>query len=90
MIKTLAMEERTNLRNSAIKDMEAGVIVPLIDASYCSYGLCIGDFRDNGMSAKNVWRTGMNWTWNGPGTICLSGEILKPGQQSQDIDMDWS
>lgn len=90
MIKTLTMEERVNLRNSAIKDMEAGVIVPLVDASYYAYGLCIGDFCDNGMSTKNTWRTRMNWTWNGPGVINLQGEILKPGQESQEIDMDWS
>lgn len=86
----LTLEQRVNLRNSAIKDMEAGVIVPLVDASYYAYGLCIGDFRDNGMAVKNTWRTGMNWTWKGPGSICLDGEVLKPGQESQEIDMDWS
>lgn len=86
----LTLEERRSLMASAIKDLEAGIMVPLIDASYCAYGLCIGDFRENGMAVKNVWRTGMNWTWNGPGTIVLNGKVLQPGQDSVEIDMDWS
>lgn len=90
MIKLLTTDERDNLMKDTIDRLNAGKIVDLIDASWCAYALCIGDFRYNGMAEKNIWRTGMNWTWNGPGTICLSGEILKPGQQSQDIDMDWS
>lgn len=90
MIKHLTKEERQNLIEAAINQMNAGEIVDLIDASGCAYALCIGDFRDNGMSTKNVWRTGMNWSWDGPGSINLHGEILKPGQQSQDVDMDWS
>ena len=32
----------------------------------------------------------MNWTWKGPGTIDLDGEILSPGQESREIDMDWT
>lgn len=89
-IPTLTRDERMVLIERAVSDMRNGVIVDLIDASYCSYALCIGDFRDLGMSTKNVWRTGMNWTWNGPGAICLSGEVLQPGDQSVEYDMDWS
>ncbi len=89
-IKILTKDEREALMKDAIDRMTKGEIVDLVDASGCAYALCIGDFRDNGMSKKNVFRSGMNWTWKGPGTINLSGEILKPGQESQDIDMDWS
>jgi hypothetical protein len=89
-IRSLTRDERAVLIDRAIEDMRNGVIVDLIDASYCSYALSIGDFRDLGMSTKNVWRTGMNWTWNGPGAVRLSGEVLQPGDSSCDIDMDWS
>ena len=74
----------------AIKKLDAGEIISLVDASGYAYGLCIGDFRDSGRAIKNTWRTGMNWTWVGPGTISMSGKLLKPGDQSEEIDMDWS
>jgi len=91
MIDVLSREQKSQMIDDAIEKMSGGEIVDLIDASGCAYALCIGDFRDNGMATKNVWRTGMNWTWNGPGTIRLhGGEILHPGQQSEDVDMDWS
>lgn len=90
MITILTKDEREALMKDAIARMTAGEIVDLVDASGCAYALCIGDFRDVGMSVKNTWRTGMNWTWNGPGAIRLSGEILNPGQESEEIDMDWS
>lgn len=90
MIKILTKDERDALMKDAIDRMMKGEIIDLIDASRCAYALCIGDFRDNGMAVKNTWRTGMNWTWKGPGSICLDGEVLKPGQESQEIEMDWS
>lgn len=90
MIKMLTTDERATLMKNAIEAMSKGEIVDLVDASGCAYALCIGDFRSNGMAIKNTWRTGMNWTWNGPGAINLQGEILQPGQDSQEIDMDWS
>lgn len=90
MIPTMTKEERVAAMADAIKRMEAGEVVKLVDASYCSHSLCIGDFRESGMSTKNVWRTGMNWSWDGPGTIDLHGEIIEPGGQSEEIDMDWT
>jgi hypothetical protein len=90
-MKHLTKEERQTLIEAAIAKLNAGEIVDLVDASGYACGLCIGDFRDSGMSKKNTWRTGMNWTWNGPGSIRLSGrEILQPGQESEEIDMDWT
>jgi hypothetical protein len=89
-MKILTQAERTVLLYEAIMKLNAGEIVKLIDASGCAFGLCIGDFREAGMSKKNVWRDGMNWTWKGPGTIDLDGEILSPGQESREIDMDWT
>lgn len=89
-MKIFTADERKVLLDEAIEKLKSGEIVSLIDASFCAFGLCIGDFRDVGMSVKNTWRSGMNWTWKGPGTINLSGELLAPGQESQEIDMDWS
>lgn len=89
-MKMLTQAERKVLLDEAIEKLNAGEIVNVVDASGYALGLCIGDFRDVGMSKKNTWRTGMNWTWKGPGTINLSGELLAPGQESQEIDMDWS
>jgi hypothetical protein len=89
-MKIFTPSERKVLLDEAIEKLKVGEIVKLIDASGCAYGLCIGDFRSVGMSVKNTWRDGMNWTWKGPGTINLGGEILSPNQDSQEIDMDWS
>jgi hypothetical protein len=75
---------------SVIEDLKAGKVVDVIDASGCAFGLCIGDFRDVGMSVKNTWRTGINWTWNGPGTIRMNGRVYEPGSETEEIDMDWS
>jgi hypothetical protein len=86
----ITADERKVLIENAITRMKDGEIVDLIDASYYAFDICIGDFRNVGMAMKNVWRDGMNWSWEGPGQIRMSGQILSPGQESQDICMDWS
>lgn len=90
MITILSREEKTAQLLEAIEDLKSGKVVDVIDASGCAYDICIGDFRDVGMSVKNTWRTGMNWTWNGPGTIRMNGRVYEPGDQTEEIDMDWS
>lgn len=74
----------------AIEELKSGKILDVIDASGCAFGICIGDFRVVGMAEKNVWRTGMNWTWKGPGTIRMNGKVYEPGDETEEIDMDWS
>lgn len=76
--------------DEAIEALNSGQIVDVTDASYFRDGLCIGAFRDVGMSVKNTWRTGMNWTWNGPGTIRMDGKLYTPGSETEEIEMDWS
>ena len=73
-----------------IERLKSGEVIDVIDASYYRDGLCIGDFRGVGMSEKNTWRTGMNWTWNGPGTIRMNGKVYESGSETEEIDMDWS
>ena len=72
-----------------IERLKAGEVIDVTDASYYRDGICIGDFRVVGMSEKNVWRTGMNWTWKGPGTIRMNGKVYEPGDETEEIDMDW-
>lgn len=90
MIKLMTREEKTAEILEAIEKLKTGDIVDVLDASYCAYALAIGDFRGVGMAEKNVWRTGMNWIWNGPGTIRMGGKVYEPGDQTEEIDMDWS
>jgi hypothetical protein len=90
MLKLMTHEEKALQVQEAIEKLKAGEIVDVTDASYSAYSLAIGDFRVVNMSEKNVWRTGMNWTWKGPGTIRMSGKVYEPGDQTEDIDMDWS
>ena len=73
-----------------IERLKAGEVIDVTDASYYRDGLCIGDFRVVGMAEKNTWRTGMNWTWKGPGTIRMGGKVYEPGDETEEIDMDWS
>jgi hypothetical protein len=32
----------------------------------------------------------MNWTWKVPGTIRMYSKVYEPGEQTEEIDMDWS
>jgi len=90
MIKLLTPKEKNQQVESAIERLKSGEILDVIDASYSAHSLAIGDFRDAGMSVKNVWRDGMNWTWVGPGSIRMFGKVYNPGDQTEEIDMDWS
>lgn len=75
--------------SKAIEQLKSGEIVDVIDASMCTFEICIGDFRDVGMAEKNTWRTGMNWTWKGPGTIRMNGKVYIAGSETECIDMYW-
>ena len=90
MIKLLSGDEKKAQILEAIDKLLSGEIVDVDNASGSAYSLCIGDFRMVQMSTKNTWKTGMNWTWNGPGTIRMNGIIYKPGHETEEIDMDWS
>ena len=90
MITLLSREEKTAQLLEAIEKLKAGEVIDVLDASYSAHSLAIGDFRSFGMSVKNTWRTGMNWTWNGPGTIRMNGRVYEPGDQTEEIDMDWT
>jgi|AntAceMinimDraft_5_1070358.scaffolds.fasta_scaffold134278_1 hypothetical protein len=90
MIKLMSAEEKKAQVLAAADLLNSGKVVNVVDASYSAYALAIGDFRSVGMAEKNVWRTGMNWTWKGPGSITMNGTVYNPGEQTEEIDMDWS
>lgn len=90
MIELMSREEKLKQVEDAQKRLLTGEIVDVIDASYSAHSLAIGDFRILDMSEKNVWRDGMNWTWNGPGKIRMNGRIYNPGEATEEVDMDWS
>ena len=90
MLELMSREEKMKQVEVAEKQLLAGEIVTVIDASYSAYSLAIGDFRILDMVEKNVWRDGMNWTWKGPGKIRMNGQIYSPGEATEEIDMDWS
>ena len=90
MIKLMSREEKMKQVEVAEKQLLAGEIVIVIDASYSAYSLAIGDFRILDMVEKNVWRDGMNWTWKGPGKIRMNGRVYSPNEATEEMDMDWS
>ena len=90
MLELMSRDEKIKQVEDAEQRLLADEIVDVIDASYSAHVLAIGDFRMFDMSEKNVWRTGMNWTWKGPGKIRMNGKIYSPGDQTEEIDMDWS
>lgn len=90
MINLMSREEKMKQVEVAEKQLLAGEIVTVIDASYSAYSLAIGDFRILDMVEKNVWRDGMNWTWKGPGKIRMNGRVYSPNESTEEIDMDWS
>ncbi len=90
MLKLMSHDEKVKQVEDARQRLLAGEIVAVIDASYSAHSLAIGDLRVVGMSEKNTWRSGMNWTWVGPGTISMNGVVYTPGSQTEEIDMDWS
>ena len=74
----------------AIARISMGQLIDVIDASYTSSGICIGDFRDIGWSERVATRSSLYYRWNGPSAIRVSGEIIEPGSSTEETEMDWS
>jgi hypothetical protein len=86
----LSKEEREALVSDAVQRLEAGEIVEVVWASWCSDRLSIGDFRDVGMSERVTTRDTLSWFWRGPGTIKVGDEVLTPMTSTEEVDADWS
>ena len=83
-------EEKQEMISDAIVNIAMGIPVVISDASSSAMSVCIGDLRSVGWAEKNVWRDGMNWTYTGPHSIIVNGKVVSTGEQTEDIEMDWS
>ncbi len=84
------MTTDSNTLSIAIKDIQDGKIINVVDASSYRDGLCIGDFRSIGWSNRCADRKGMWYEWNGPNPISVSGKVVRPGGSTEYVEMDWS
>ena len=74
----------------AIARISIGQLIDVIDASGCSTGVCIGDFRDIGWSERVATRSSLYYRWDGPSAIRVGGVIIEPGSSTEEVEMDWS
>ena len=74
----------------AIARISIGQLIDVIDASWTSSGICIGDFRDIGWSERVATYDSLYYRWNGPSAIRVGGKIIEPGSHTEETDMDWS
>lgn len=83
-------EAKELMFESAVIDITAGCVIDVIDASGCSEGVCIGDFRNIGWSTRISTRDSLYYAWNGPSPIRVGGQIINPGETTEETEMDWS
>ena len=74
----------------AIARISIGQLIDVIDASGCSTGVCIGDFRDIGWSERVATRSSLYYRWDGPSAIRVDGVIIEPGSSTEEVEMDWT
>ena len=90
MFEVMSKEDKQMLFESAVIDITAGCIVDIDDASGSSNSVCIGDFRDIGWSTRISTRDSLYYAWNGPSPIRVDGQIVNPGETTEEVEMDWS
>ena len=83
-------EQKQEMISTAIAKIVMGIPVTISDASGSAMSVCIGDLCNIGWAEKNVWRDGMNWTYTGPNSIIVDGEVISTNEQTEEIEMDWS
>jgi len=86
----LNQETKEQMLNAAIVDITSGSIIDVADASWMSDTVCIGDFRDIGWSTRISTRDSLYYVWNGPNAIRVEGQIVNPGETTEEVEMDWS
>lgn len=84
------MTTDSNVLSIAIKNIQDGRLIEVVDASSCRDRICIGDFRSIGWSTRRSDRKGMWYEWNGPNAISVSGNIVQSGDSTEFVEMDWS
>ena len=74
----------------AIARITNGEIIDVIDASWSSTGVCIGDFRDIGWSERVATYDSLYYRWKGPSAIRVGSKLVNPGGHTEESDMDWT
>lgn len=74
----------------AIARISMGQLIDVIDASWTSSGVCIGDFRDIGWSERVATSYSLYYRWKGPSAIRVGGDIVEPGSSTVETEMDWT
>ena len=90
MFEVMSKEDKQLLFESVVIDITSGCIVDVDDASGSSNSVCIGDFRDIGWSTRISTRDSLYYAWNGPSPIRVDGQIVNPGETTEEVEMDWS
>jgi len=90
MIKLYTKEEKKELVFKAVTDIAAGIPVRLLDASGSAHAVCIGDLREYGWAEKICTRSSMYWHYTGPNSVIVGDQVVKSGEYTEEIDMDWS
>ena len=90
MIKLPTSEEKNEMVAEAVAKIAAGIPVCLLDASGSAHAVCIGDLRDYGWAEKITTRSSMYWRYTGPNSVIVGDQVLKSGEYTEEIDMDWT
>lgn len=84
------LEAKNQMIAQAVEQIKSGQVIDIIDASGSAFAVCIGDFREIGWADKITTRSSMYWRWTGPTAVRVSGQLVQPGDCTEEIDMDWS
>lgn len=90
MFTVMSKEDKQALFDEAVGAITMGALIDVEDASGSSNSVCIGDFRDIGWSTRVSTRDSLYYAWNGPNPIRVEGQIVNPGETTEEVEMDWS
>lgn len=83
-------EEKKNMISEAVAKIASGIPVKITDASGSAISVCIGDLREYGWSEKITTRNSMYWRYTGPNSIIVGDQVIKSGEYTEEIEMDWT
>ena len=85
---------REDRLSNAMHRIRNGEVVDVMDAGWALNGVAIGDFEEIGWAKRLVRSQGgfttLQWQWNGPGRIRVSGQVLQPGDKTEGEPVNYS
>ena len=85
------MTDIFDMIHEATLKIARGEVVDLVEASYSANSVAIGHFETaGGWVEKITTRDSMCWKWMGPHPVRVDGVMIKPGECTKEIEMDWS